>query len=110
MNTEESVINTCSTSGRIEVTGSDGNYNLGGIAGANSGTIEKSYNDSSIYGIIDFWYSRDARIGGVIGANEKNGNAKNVFNKGDIYIRDNKQNKDGRTHLSGIIGKKFGKY
>lgn len=108
LNTEESVINTCSTSGRIEVTGSDGNYNLGGIAGANSGTIEKSYNDSSIYGIIDFWYSRDARIGGVIGANEKNGNAKNVFNKGDIYIRDNKQNKDGRTHLSGIIGKNLG--
>ena len=103
LNTEESVINTCGTSGRIEVTGSDGNYNLGGIAGANSGTIEKSYNDSSIYGIIDFWYSRDARIGGVIGAN-----ARNVFNKGDIYIRDNKQNKDGRTHLSGIIGRNLG--
>ena len=108
LNKKEKIINNCNVSGNIEVIESNGDYNLGGIIGSNSGECEKCFNEANIYGVIDFMYALDARIGGIAGATEGTGIIQNTINTGNLYIMDINDKKDGRAHISGLVGRNFG--
>lgn len=74
VNKKEKIINDCNVSGNIEVIESNGDYNLGGIIGSNSGECKKCFNEANICGTIinpNLSVIMEARIGGIAGVNEK---------------------------------------
>lgn len=98
LNKKEKIINNCYVSGNIEVIESNGDYNLGGIIGSNSGECKKCFNEANICGTIinpNLSVIMEARIGGISGVNDKDGIIQDTYNTGNIY---NKKIQKIRVH------------
>lgn len=111
LNKKEKIINNCNVSGNIEVIESNGNYNLGGIIGANVGECKKCFNEANICGTIinpNLSVIMEARIGGIAGVNEENGIIQDTYNTGNIYNKKSIEKQGARYFLSGVVGRNFG--
>lgn len=108
INKKEKIINNCNVSGNIEVIESNGDYNLGGIIGSNSGECKKCFNEANICGTIinpNLSVIMEARIGGISGVNDKDGIIQDTYNTGNIYNKKNTKNQGARYFLSGLVGR-----
>lgn len=108
VNKKEKIINNCNVSGNIEVIESNGDYNLGGIIGSNSGECKKCFNEANICGTIinpNLSVIMEARIGGIAGDNEKNGIIQDTYNTGNIYNKKSIEKQGARYFLSGLVGR-----
>lgn len=100
-------IENCFVSGNIEILESNGDYNLGGIVGSNSGECKKCFNEANISGIVinsDLSVIMEARIGGISGDIENYGVVQESYNKGNIYNKENKGDKNVKYYLGGVVG------
>lgn len=82
--------------------------NVGGLAGANRGTIKECYNAAN----VNAKYScKENRIGGIIGVNEGTGIIENIYNTGIVFSKifgEQLEEEDDICITGGVMGKNNG--
>lgn len=106
------IYNSYST-GQINVISNNYSLNAGGLVGSNENIVEKCYNNANVS--AEYLANNDVteiRVGGVMGANEVNAMATDLYSNGELFINCNRQ--EAYTNyiggfLGGISGKNLGK-
>lgn len=102
------IYNSYST-GQINVISNNYSLNVGGLVGSNENKMEKCYNNANIS--AKYLANEDiveVRAGGVIGANEVDAMATDLYSDGKIFINCNRQ-EAYTNYIAGFLGGVSGK-
>ena len=101
------IIKRCYVTGNVYGFTKQYSFNIGGIAGSNSGKIDECYNNAKIYSKMNS-NSMYGRIGGVVGVNESAGIINNIYNIGQIKNEKCDNYKNNSEYIGGLVGLNMG--